>query len=90
MLSMDLVRIWFDLTMWIGNYSYASGGKKKGVWVQGALSGPGEVIHVDHKVSGVFINDGEMKMPSQLIFSNGYSKSVANPILLGLAVPASE
>jgi hypothetical protein len=52
------------------------------------LSGPGEIIHNDHKVSGVFLNDSEMEMPALLSFPKiGYSKSVANPALLGLSAP---
>ena len=75
----------------LGTYTYAAGGQKKGLWTHGVLSGLGELIHVDHKILGVFLNDSEMKMPAQLTFPNlSYSKSVANPIELGLALPASE
>lgn len=59
--------------------------------MKGVLSGPGEILHVDHKVSGVFLNDNEMQMPAQLSFPKvSYTRSVANPTLLGLSLPVAE
>ncbi|KAJ3368854.1 hypothetical protein HDU91_000235 [Kappamyces sp. JEL0680] len=76
--------------IWKGTYSYSTGGKKKGIWVNGTLSGPGEIIHEDHKVSGHFLNNFEMKMPAQLSFPKvGYSKTIANPALAGLSAPVA-
>ncbi|KAJ3273150.1 Radial spoke head 1 [Terramyces sp. JEL0728] len=70
---------------WKGTYLYASGGKKSGAWVNGLLNGPGEIVHADHKIVGVFKNDYEMEMPVELIFpKSGYTKTVGDPNLLGL------
>ncbi|KAI8897465.1 hypothetical protein BC833DRAFT_621209 [Globomyces pollinis-pini] len=77
-----------DVKHGIGIYHYATGGKKKGVWVNGSLKGEGSVIHADHVISGVFINDDEMEMPVKLSFpSSGYSKMVTDPKLVAM-VPA--
>jgi radial spoke head protein 1 len=74
-----------DLKHGFGTYIYSNGSKKKGVWVKGSLSGAGEIIHADHKITGIFFNDKDMKMPVQLTFpSSGYSKTITNPSLVGM------
>jgi radial spoke head protein 1 len=73
-----------DLKHGFGTYTYANGSKKKGTWNNGQLLGAGEIIHADHKLSGIFFNDSDMKMPVQISFACGYTKVVANPALVGM------
>jgi radial spoke head protein 1 len=73
----------------IGTYTYRTGGKKVGHWVNGNLKGNGEIIHVDHKIAGVFINNDDMEMPVDLIFPrSGFKTAVNDPAVVGMAVAA--
>lgn len=68
-------------------YSYAKVGKKSGTWVNGSLLGPGEIIHVDHKISGTFFNNNDMEMPVCIQFkTSGTNKQIVDPKLVGMQV----
>ncbi|KAJ3277905.1 hypothetical protein HK104_002851 [Borealophlyctis nickersoniae] len=69
-----------------GTYTYhATGSQKKGNWVAGILSGPGEIIHADHKISGIFANNDRMEMPARVTFlTTGFSKEIKDPALVGM------
>jgi hypothetical protein len=50
--------------------------KKTGVWANGILSGPGEIVHADHKVAGNWLSNEKMGVPAKIVFPNGYVKEI--------------
>ncbi|KAJ3045885.1 Radial spoke head 1 [Rhizophlyctis rosea] len=75
-----------DLKHGQGTYTYQqTGSQKKGLWERGTLTGPGEIIHADHKLTGRFINNDRMDMPVKLTFTkNGFTKEITDPTLVGM------
>ncbi|KAJ3098627.1 Radial spoke head 1 [Phlyctochytrium planicorne] len=59
-----------------GTYLYKCGSKKVGLWVDGALAGPGEIVHADHKISGHWTGNTLMKLPSKIVFANGHVQTI--------------
>ncbi|KAJ1563524.1 hypothetical protein HK096_000583, partial [Nowakowskiella sp. JEL0078] len=78
-----------DLKHGKGVYTFkGSGSKKKGIWVNGALNGPGEIIHADHKIIGRFTSNDVFQSPAKIqFFSNGYTIDVRDPLILGKESP---
>ncbi|KAI8815191.1 hypothetical protein BJ742DRAFT_7859 [Cladochytrium replicatum] len=74
-----------DLKHGQGVYTFKpTNSKKKGTWVRGVLSGPGEIVHADHKISCSFV-DNQCTMPAKIQFhSSGYTTQVSDAALLGL------
>jgi hypothetical protein len=70
---------------YLGVYSYVGAGKKSGIWVNGSLMGAGEIIHVDHKISGVFFNNNDMEMPVSIQFKNtGTTRQILDHNMVGM------
>ncbi|KAJ3030250.1 Radial spoke head 1 [Rhizophlyctis rosea] len=69
-----------------GTYTYQStGSQKKGLWDHNNLTGPGEIIHADHKISGRFVDNSRMDMPVKLTFlKTGWVKEVNDPSLVAM------
>ncbi|KAJ3124415.1 prolactin receptor [Nowakowskiella sp. JEL0407] len=79
-----------DLKHGKGTYTFGSlKSKKKGIWEQGILKGPGEIVHADHKIIGTFTENDVMQAPAKIQFtSNGYTITVRDPLILGSPNPA--
>lgn len=64
--------------------------QKQGNWVNGKLTGPGAIVHADHKVSGSFIDNDSLQMPvEQYFFSTGFTKLVNDYTAAGMSVPVT-
>lgn len=56
------------------------------MWEKGVLTGPGEIVHSDHKITGKFLDNENMEMPVQVTFKatpGPYRKILNDPVLLG-------
>eukprot|EP00842_Homolaphlyctis_polyrhiza_P000108 jgi/Hompol1/1098/HPOL_001631-RA len=59
---------------------------KSGMWIEGKLNGPGEIIYADHKIVGVFKNDDRMDMPVTIHYTKtGFTKTIHDPSLVGMS-----
>jgi hypothetical protein len=59
--------------------------KKQGSWVNGKLHGQGSIVHADHKIQGVFLDNDNMGMPVDLLFfKTGYTKQINDLTAVGM------
>ncbi|KAJ3209520.1 hypothetical protein HDU67_006148 [Dinochytrium kinnereticum] len=65
-----------DLKNGKGTYLYKCG---IGLWVDGALVGPGEIVHADHKVVGHWSGNTQMNLPAKILFANGHIQTIQDP-----------
>ncbi len=53
------------------------------MWAEGVLTGEGEIIHADHKLSAVFSGNDRIEVPAKITFlSTGYSSLIKDPTLI--------
>ncbi|KAG5460858.1 MAG: hypothetical protein BJ554DRAFT_7044 [Olpidium bornovanus] len=77
-----------------GTYTFASSGsQKKGVWENGTLLGPGQIVHADHTIKAEFVTNEHIQAPATVLYhSTGFEQVIdkIEPFIQQLPMPEKE